>query len=173
MSDGGKEINIDDGRPVMETNSFQTVSPARGRFLSNWLIPMIAAMVLLMSATVVFQYRRANHLLDEDRRSMAEAGRLKSVEGCVDELIAWSDRCRAPVSYCRQATESMMGICLNSADRLPYCNALTGEAMTARFGYPECKSRGLSRGEMQICASAYSTVASYCHTLLARKVSNP
>jgi hypothetical protein len=64
-----------------------------------------------------------------------------SVEGCVDEVLAWIKACPGVSSWCESSLPDVMNKCLTSQDRSEYCEQVGDAVLSTRFGFEECSAR--------------------------------
>jgi hypothetical protein len=111
------------------------------------------------------RYRDSENYIQASLSKMKEQGKSLGVEQCVDEILAWHKRCKAMAGLCQAAVSRLMGVCLRARDRRPYCVSLKQSTTDTRFGYKECKARGVKRHRKKACAGLYRTIDSHCHLI--------
>lgn len=134
-----------------------------------WLV--VAILFGLSVAIGVVAYWRfivSDRYLRDDLRRLADQGKQLTVEGCVDATLAWGRSCKAMKSLCDATTPEMMGKCLAARNRESYCRRLGTTGHDTRFGFKECKARGVDRKSKKTCAIAYRAIADHCDRLQAR-----
>ena len=65
-------------------------------------------------------------------------------------------------SLCFASSSLVTHRCLDARDRSAYCQTLGAAHRDTRFGYKECKARGVTRQNKKICAAAYRAIAAHC-----------
>ena len=89
-----------------------------------------------------------------------------SPEDCVDWAMGWASECTGIKSMCDMYVDRVMLACLESRDRLGYCEILGSRTETTEFGVPECRARGVQRDlNKEACSMAYRSIDSYCKVI--------
>ena len=129
------------------------------------------AVLLLAAAAVLGVLVFRNLVVSESYlrgvwHEIGERGATLSVEGCVDEVIRFSDECEAIKGLCDVTVTGMMARCLGSGDRVAYCEDVGNRTRDTRFGVAECSARQLpSRHERTVCAASYRAIDGHCRQL--------
>ncbi len=92
-----------------------------------------------------------------------------TVEGCVDEVLAWVEACPGVSSWCESSLPDVTNQCLASQDRSAYCEEVGDAVMSTRFGFEECSARYdkieerfARRYAKKHCSLIFRTIAGYC-----------
>ncbi len=92
-----------------------------------------------------------------------------SVDGCVDEVLAWVEACPGVSSWCEGALPDVMNKCLATQDRSAFCDEVGDAVLSTRFGYDECaerydaiEGRYARRFAKKHCAAIYRVIAGHC-----------
>ncbi len=92
-----------------------------------------------------------------------------SIEGCVDEVLAWGLECPSIQSWCLGSVPGVLHRCLASQPRDEECAAYGDEIGATRFGYDACAARYgeieekyRKRATKKYCATMYRSIAEYC-----------
>lgn len=92
-----------------------------------------------------------------------------SVEGCVDEVLAWVEACPGVSSWCESSLPGVMDECLKTRDRSEYCEEVGDTVLSTRFGYDECAERYdaieakyARRAAKKHCSVIYRSIAGHC-----------
>lgn len=134
----------------------------------GWLVVgILLALSVVVGVVAYSRFIRSDRHLRTDLERLAAEGKELSVEGCVDATIRWSTRCEAMKSLCDATTPQIMARCLGARDRSKYCRSLGESGRDTRFGYKECKARGVNRKTKKTCAIAYRAIRSHCDGVLA------
>ena len=135
---------------------------------SRGLRLVLGGIVVLSTVLGVMAYRRYRSSEDYIQASLEpfrQAGRRLDPEGCIDRVLSWHKDCAAMAGLCQAAVARLMGLCLRAQDRGAYCRSLGRSTTDTRFGYQECKRRGVKRHRKKACAGLYRTIDAHCHAL--------
>jgi hypothetical protein len=93
-----------------------------------------------------------------------------SVEGCVDEALAWIEACPGVSSWCESSLPDVMTQCLLSQDRSEYCAEVGDAVLSTRFGFHECSARYdqiegryTRRYAKKHCSLIFRVIAGHCY----------
>ena len=88
---------------------------------------------------------------------------------CVNAGLDWLQGCPGMEDFCRGTLPQVVGECLASQDRRPWCTARGGQIKKTSFGYEICEERRdklgneeRSRIRKQRCALALRVLAEHC-----------
>lgn len=92
-----------------------------------------------------------------------------TVDGCVDDVLAWVEACPGVSSWCESSLPGVMAECLKTQDRSEYCEEVGDTVLSTRFGYGECADRydGIEgkyarRAAKKHCSVIYRAIAGHC-----------
>jgi hypothetical protein len=154
-------------------HAVETLSPpadaaakaSRGRSARLILLIMLS-ISLALGVLAYWRYQQSEHFIRGSMTAFERRGTEASVEQCVDEVISWTEECSAIIGLCDASVSRMMNACLRGQDRSRYCAGVPSSATAdTRFGYPECKRRGVKGRTKKACAAAYRMLAAHCELL--------
>jgi predicted nucleic acid-binding Zn ribbon protein len=139
----------------------------RSRRGTRLLFSIIALLAVGLGILAYLQLRKSAVLLTGTLKRLERGGRVLTISGCIDEVIAAHRHCAAMKSLCDQSVERMVATCLAGRDRRAECAALPSGAELVRFGYQACLDRGFSKrgSKRKPCSDCYRTVDAYCSAL--------
>ncbi len=155
-------------RPQHDTTGRDESSAARERPTKGaWRI--IAVLLVLATVLGVLMFRNlmeSERYLAQSWHEIGELGTGMSVDGCVDAVLNWSQRCEAMKGLCDLSVTGMMARCLEGQDRRAYCSDVGIRMYDTRYGVAECTRRELeSRHERSVCAASYRAVDGHCRVV--------
>lgn len=134
-----------------------------------WIVLFVVFGVSTVLGVMAFaRYRSSEKYIKSALAEMERRGKKLPVEGCVDEILAWRKRCEAMAGLCQAAVSRLMGVCFRATDRSAYCRGLAVSTTDTRFGFKECKARGVKRHAKKACAGMYRVIDSHCHALKSK-----
>lgn len=137
-------------------------------------VVMVVLMVVFGRATAKsydeFEAYRTATLRDAQHPPRWET-EVMSVEGCVDEVLAWVEDCPGVSSWCQSSLPDVTNMCLLSQDRSEYCESVGDAVLTTRFGFDECSARYdqiegryTRRYAKKHCSLIFRVIAGHCHS---------
>jgi hypothetical protein len=155
-------------RPEHHAQSIASEPDATRSTRGAWRIVVVLLLLAAVLGVVVFRNLvTSERYLAQVWHQMGDRGTALSVEGCVDEVLGWSDRCEAIKGLCDLAVTGMMVRCLEGQDRRDYCFSEAPRMQTTHFGVPECEARHLeSRHDQAVCAATYRAVDGHCRLII-------
>jgi len=130
-----------------------------------WVIALIFSFSSIIGIVAYSKYVSSEKTLLQNFNKMSSLGKTASVETCVDHVLNWRKTCQAMKSLCDVSVPRMMGACLGSQNRKPYCNQLGTTSSDTHFGYKECQARKVNKKTKKACALSYRVIDNHCKTL--------
>jgi hypothetical protein len=131
-----------------------------------WLVlTAVFAISVVLGVMAFARYRSSEKYIKAALAEMEVRGKKLPVEGCVDDILVWRTRCEAMAGLCQAAVSRLMGVCFRATDRRAYCQQLKVSTTDTRFGFKECKARGVKRHAKKACGGMYRVIDSHCHAL--------
>lgn len=110
--------------------------------------------------------------LESDAAPPRWATEALSAEQCVQAAVQWGMDCPGIGSWCLAELPVVTRSCLESSDRMVYCEQVGDEVMSTRFGFHECEDmradmdddaeKYAKRANKKYCAASFRAVADYC-----------
>lgn len=129
------------------------------------MLALVALVSAVLGVLAFARYRSSERYIKAELAAIEKQGRSLEVEACVDTILGWHKRCKAMAGLCQAAVSRLMGVCFRAQDRRAYCRGLKQSTTDTRFGYAECKARGVKRHAKKACSGMYRVIDSHCHAL--------
>lgn len=141
-------------------------SPAPGL---RWVFIGIGVISLVTGVAAYRRYAGSERWVAEGIARMEARGPALTVEGCIDEVVAWHHDCDvqgANAAVCQQAVGITMFHCLRAADRAVECEPYAAPESSAAWVWAKCEERGMRCVNKRecACAEAYRAADSFCRT---------
>lgn len=146
------------------TASTQPEEPTTSRGGNAVVILLLAASVIL-GVFAYWRFSTSARYLSAAMQEFHTRGGSMTPDQCVDETIAFSERCEAMASLCESTAPRLTEECLGAQDRTAWCASLGDAPKATSFGVAECKARHVDTRTKKSCASAYRGIATYCAKL--------
>ena len=125
---------------------------------------ILIVLVVGMGVLAYYRYVQSENHFVEASEQLKAAGAHEDVEGCIDQVLSWHERCEANRPLCDHIVPKMMMLCLSAQDRSRACDALDMSSARAQWVFRSCRDRGTpckSRKKCP-CADSYRALDSFC-----------
>lgn len=124
----------------------------------------LLVLAVAIGVTAYYRFVQSEKHLTERFEYFVSLGPTQTVDGCLNEVLHWSENCSAMLSLCKDSVPRMMSACLDGADRSEYCAGVEDIRRMTSFGYDDCHSRQLDKVRNRACADAYRAIDKFCDT---------
>lgn len=141
-----------------------SVATADGRGRSARLVLLVVfSLSSVLGVLAYWRYQQSERFIRGSIAAFGVRGAKATVEQCVDQVVVWTESCRAMIGLCDASVSRMMNACLKGQDRSQACAAILPNATAdTRFGHEACIKRGVTRRTKKACAAAYRMIAAHC-----------
>ncbi len=125
----------------------------------------MGVLIVVLGVAAYWRYTVSENHFAKTLAQMDRQGQTLSVEGCIDAVLSWHERCEANKPLCDNGVPQVMTHCLIAQDRTQACEQLDKEASaSAQWVYLTCFERQTPcRSKKHCpCADAYRALDSFC-----------